>query len=221
LDSRDLCLSLGSLLSDQTVDSLDGPEVGVGSGDDISTDDGSNNGGSDDLSVSDNWSSDETDGRSSDTLDFPEELDSSSLSVDGDSLGDSSLNSTEGSGGSDSSGHGSSVLVSNRDDCWLNNSSDLSSSVVGDGELWGTDDGDGLAGGGSLDGSSSGDLLLSDLLINSLELGSGGDGLDDLLTISSSDGNDCSSDHLVGVASSLSDSFDHWSSDDSNLVGDR
>lgn len=59
--------------------------------------------------------------------------------------------------------------------------------------------------------------MLSDLLINSLKLSSGSDGLDDLLTVSSCDSNLSWSDDSVGS----SDISDDWSSDDSDLVGNR
>lgn len=59
--------------------------------------------------------------------------------------------------------------------------------------------------------------MLSDLLINSLKLSSGSDSLDDLLTVSSSDSNLSWSDDSVGS----SDISDDWSSDDSDLVGNR
>jgi len=172
LDSLDLLLSLIFLASDQAFDSSDVLEVRILFSDVLSTDDGSDNAGFGDLSVYDGWSSDPLDVRSLNALDSSKECDSSLLSVDLDSLGESSLNSLQASSGSDSSGHGSSIGVSDGDGSWSSNSSDLSSSVVRDGELWGTDDSDGLTRGGGLDGSASRDSLLSDLLINSLELGS-------------------------------------------------
>jgi len=62
---------------------------------------------------------------------------------------------------------------------------------------------------------------LSDLLVNSLELGSVLDGLVDGLAVSSGDGDDGGSDDSVGPCLSGSDSSDHWLSDDSDLVGDN